>query len=251
MHHTLKKSLIAVTLAAAVPLFTGCAATQVAIAKRELDVQTKMSATVFLDPVKENERTVFVQYRNTSDKPDLDMASELEAAVANKGYRITRDPDEAHYLLQANVLHVGKVDPTAAQSALNGGYGGSLGAGMGVAAAAYATGHTNDRGVVGAAILGAIGNTVANAMVKDVYFSIITDVQIKERPRKGTKVNVESRHTLQQGTSGSSQSTFTEESDWKTYQTRIVSTANKVNLEFAEAAQPLRAGLVRALSGVF
>lgn len=247
----MKKSMMVVALAAAVPLFSGCAATQVAIAKRDLDVQTRMSATIFLSPIKESERIVFVQYRNTSDKPDLDMAAELEAAVANKGYRITRNPDEAHYLLQANVLHVGKTDPTAAQTAFNGGFGGSLGAGMGVAAAAYATGHSNERGMVGAVILGAIGNTVANAMVKDVYFSIVTDVQIQERSRKGTKVQVESKHTLQQGTSGSSQSSFTEESEFKVYQTRVMSTANKVNLEFAEAAQPLRTGLVRALSGVF
>lgn len=243
------RTIGAIGLVAATPFFVGCAATHVALNKRDLDVQTKMSATVFLDPVSQKDKTAFVQFRNTSDKQALDLSAELSAAIANKGYTIVMDPDKAHYILQTNVLHVGKTSASAAENALNGGYGGSLGAGMGVAAAAYATGHTNDKGVVAAALIGAIGNTVANAMIKDVYFSIVTDIQIKERSK--TAVNVNSQHTLAQGTSGSSQSTFSESSEYKTYQTRIVSTANKVNLEFAEAEPELRTGLVRSLSGLF
>lgn len=37
----------------------------------------------------------------------------------------------------------------------------------------------------------------------------------------------------------------------KTYQTRVVSSANKVNLEWVEAAPALRTGLTRAISGMF
>ena len=120
-----------------------------------------------------------------------------------------------------------------------------------MAALAYAAGHRNDQGLVGAGFLGAVGNTIANAMVKDVYFSIVTDIQIKERAGNGTRVNFDSRHTLAQGTSGASQSSFNEISDWKTYQTRVISTANKVNLEFDEAVPELRTGLVRSLAGIF
>ncbi|HQX85078.1 MAG: TraT complement resistance protein precursor [Pseudomonadota bacterium] len=247
----LRSSVVAFGLIGVIPMLAGCAATQVAISKRDLDVQTKMSATVFLDPVKENDRTVLVQFRNTSDKQTLDLYADLATAVANKGYRITTNPDEAHYLLQANVLYVGKVSPTAAEVALKGGYGGALSAGMGMAALAYAAGHRNDQGLVGAGFLGAVGNTIANAMVKDVYFSIVTDIQIKERAGNGTRVNIDARHTLAQGTSGASQSSFNETSDWKTYQTRVISTANKVNLEFDEAVPELRTGLVRSLAGIF
>ena len=52
--------LMAVGVTMSAVLLSGCAATQVAISKRNLDVQTKMSATIFLDPVKESRRTVFV-----------------------------------------------------------------------------------------------------------------------------------------------------------------------------------------------
>jgi hypothetical protein len=47
----------------------GCAAVHTSIAKKDLDVQTKMSDTVFLDPVGQDKKVVFVQIRNTSDQP--------------------------------------------------------------------------------------------------------------------------------------------------------------------------------------
>lgn len=238
---------LSVLLVCLVPVLGGCAATKVAIAKRDLDVQTKMSATVFLDPVKPDLRSVFVQIRNTSDRQDLDLGPEIGNALAAKGYRVVQDPDTAHYVLQANVLQVGKASPTASEQALSSGYGTAL---M-VAGSAYAMGNRSDRGLVGAGILGALAESIAGAAVKDVYFSITTDVQIKERIVGGAQADVESRHSLAQGTSGSTQVTFAEKSDWKTYQTRIVSTANKVNLEFEEAAPVLRAGLTRSLTGLF
>jgi len=64
-------------------------------------------------------------------------------------------------------------------------------------------------------------------------------------------VREDTHHTLQQGTTGTSTITASEITDWKRYQTRIVSTANKVNLEFAEAQPELVAGIVRSISGIF
>ena len=52
----------------------GCAATHTAIAKRDLDVQNKMTDTIFLDPVGPAQRTVYVQVRNSSDYAALDLA---------------------------------------------------------------------------------------------------------------------------------------------------------------------------------
>jgi hypothetical protein len=108
-----KTAICAIT--AAVLLLQGCAATQVALGKRDLDVQTKMSATVFLDPVPPEQMTVFVQVRNTSDRQDLDIAEDVKNAVIAKGYRVVRDPKLAKYYLQANILFVGKTSPTAIQ----------------------------------------------------------------------------------------------------------------------------------------
>ena len=79
----------------------GCAAVHTSIAKADLDVQTQMSDSVFLDPVGQEKRTIFIQVRNTSDKPNFDIESSLKTAIAAKGYRILQDPDKAHFMLQA------------------------------------------------------------------------------------------------------------------------------------------------------
>jgi len=58
-------------------------------------------------------------------------------------------------------------------------------------------------------------------------------------------------HNLHQGNSGGTTVTYNEDTDYRTYQTRVISVANKVNLDFSEAAPPLREGLVHVISGVF
>ena len=230
---------------------SGCAATQVAISKRDLDVQTKMSATIFLDPVKPEQRTVYVQVRNTSDQQAMDLQPDIAAGVAGRGYAVVDDPDQAHYILQANVLYVGKSDPTANALSLHNGYGGAAGGALAALGAGYAMGG-GGRAMVAGGLLGGITDSVTGAFVKDVYYTITTDIQIKERfAQPGAQAAMATEHDLQQGTSGGTQVTYTEMSDWKTYQTRIVSVANKMNLEFHEAVPALRQGLSQSLAGLF
>jgi hypothetical protein len=107
-------------------ILSGCAAVHTSIAKKDLDVQTKMSDTVFLDPVGPDKKVVFVQIRNTSDKP-FDIEGAIVTAIAARGYRITLNPDEAHFRLLGNVLSLAKASPTAADAALAVATAGSLG----------------------------------------------------------------------------------------------------------------------------
>ena len=56
------------------------------------------------------------------------------------------NPSKAHYLLQANILKVGKMSVSASQSALGGGYGSALaGAATGTALGAL-SGHSSTVG---------------------------------------------------------------------------------------------------------
>lgn len=208
-----------VVLLAGAVILSGCAATHVAISKRELDVQTKMSSTIFLDPVPKDKQTIYLQVRNTSDRSDFQIADSIRAGIQSRGYKVVNDANRAHYMLQINILQVGKIDPAAAERAFAAGYGGAM-AGV-LAGAAVGNGSTRDAAAGG--LLGGIAETISGAFVKDVTFSIITDLQISERH-------------------GGS---------WKRYQTRILSTANKVNLEFAEAQPSLEKGLIASLSGLF
>ena len=232
-------------------VLSGCAATHVAISKRDLDVQTKMSDTVFLDPVGSDKKTIFVQIRNTSDKPDLSVHAEILSAIEAKGYRVMQDPEAAHYILQANILQVGKSAPTAMEAAINQGYGVSAVGGLMLASGAAYVGGASGRGIAAAGLVGALAEGIAGAAVKDVYFSMVTDLQIKERMAGTGKAKVSSRHKLRQGNSGASEVSYAEESSYKTYQTRIGSTANKVNLAFDEALPELKKGLITSISGLF
>ena len=68
---------------------SGCGALHTAVAKRNLDVQTKMSSSIFLDPVEPEQRTIFVDIRNTSDKPEFDLKPQVVQSLQAwlSGYR--------------------------------------------------------------------------------------------------------------------------------------------------------------------
>ena len=89
--------------------FVSCSTLHTVVSKRNLDVQTKMSDTIWLEPAAANERTVFVQIRNTSGK-NLNIEQKITNVLTSKGYRIVNNPAEAKYWLQANILKVDKVN---------------------------------------------------------------------------------------------------------------------------------------------
>lgn len=235
-------------------LFTGCAAVHTGIAKRNLDVQTRMSDAVFLDPVGPDKRTVFVQVRNTSDKPNFDLEGPIKSAINARGYQVLDDPEAAHFKLQAQILSVSRASVTAAEAALNGGYGAPLAGLVTGAAVGVATGGTGrDMAVAGVAgaVVGGLVETVVNAAVQDVFFVAITDVQISQKARVGVTGQRDLQVDASQGIGGSETTTFSEVTDEKRYRTRVMSTANKVSLQYEEAAPELNAGLTRVLAGLF
>jgi len=237
----------------ALPLLLGlcaCAAATTAIGKRDLDVQTKMTDTVFLDPVAAEQRTVFVQIRNTSDRPDFEIEPQVSARLADSGWRVVADPERARYLLQANVLQVGQSSRTAAERTFAQGFGGTL---IGAAAGAGAGRVVSEApgAMIGGALAGAATAATADAFVRDVTYTVITDVQVSERAAGGVIVTERLNQDLTQGSSGSRVLSATETSEWKRCRTRILSTANQANLDFEDAAPALAEGLTRAIAGIF
>ena len=224
---------------------SGCGAATTAIEKRNLEVQTKMSDTVFLEPVSPEKQIVYLKVRNTTDK-DVEVEEQIRKAFESKGFKVVSNPDEAYFMIQANILQVGRTDATSTNSALQSGFGGGL-VGAGVSAA---TGGSGDNIGIGAAV-GAVAGLIANNMVKDIYYSMITDVEIRQRPAINEKiVQVEDNYSEQGTTSTVSQNVNTNDVQWKIYRTRVVSVANQVNLQFEEAQGELQKGLTRSLSGL-
>jgi hypothetical protein len=230
-------------------LASGYAATSTGLGKRNLEVQTKMTDTIFLEPVPPHDRTVLVQVRNTSDRAEFDIAPAVEASIAERGYRIVQRPEDARYLLQANVLQVGVVSPTAAEQTFAGGFGGTLiGGAAGVAGARIASDDT--RALIAGGLVGAATSSVVDALIDDATYTIVTDVQISERAGEGVVVTERLEQNLRQG-AGTHVISATQTHDWKRYQTRIMSTANRTNLDFEDAAPQLVNGLTRSIAGIF
>ena len=119
------------------------------------------------------------------------------------------------------------------------------------AAAGYAATGSNNT-ALGLGLAGAAVGFVGDALVKDIMYAIVTDLQIRERPLAGEVVTQTQQANLAQGSSTTTKQDIQGgKVEWKTYRTRIVSTANKVNLEFEEAKPVLESALARSVSGIF
>lgn len=240
-----KKNMLIAGAMAGVMFLSGCAATHTAINKRDLAVSTKMSDTIFLDPVPLDQQVVYLQVRNTSDHQEIDIESGIGSAIQAKGYQVTRDLDEAQYLIQANILQIGETDLRDASQAVGAGYGAALtGAALG---GTYVGGGS---GRVGTAIVGGLVGMAADAMVKDIKFSMVTDIRVSSRVDEGIEVTENNQAQLSQGSSGTRSVSSTATTDWQRYDTRVASVANKMNLKFEEALPELEQGLIDSISGL-
>lgn len=194
---------------------TSCSAFSTAVSKRNLEVKTKMQSSIFLNPVANNSKTIFLQIHNTSDQQSFDIANILKNQLTKKDYQIVSDPNQASYILQINILQAGKTSKIALTKSL-----GVLDTvGLGAAGAMIGGRSGKVGGAVVGGIIGAGAAVLANSLVEDVYYSAITDVRISDQQNQ--------------------------------YQTRILSSANKVNLKWENAKPELEKGLANAIAGIF
>ncbi|HHT3529912.1 complement resistance protein TraT [Kosakonia sacchari] len=224
---------------------TGCGAMSTAVKKRNLDVKTQMSETIWLEPT--SDKTVFVQVRNTSDKDMSGLQSQIATELTAKGYRVTSSPDAAYFWVQANVLKADKMDLRQTQGFLSSGYeGAATAAALGAGITAY---NSSSAGAtLGVGLASGLVGLAADAMVEDVNYTMVTDLQISERSK--ATVTTDNVAALKQGTSGMKVQTSTEQGNRAKYQTRVVSSANKVNLKFDEAKPVLEAQLAKSIAGI-
>ncbi len=247
----------------------GCTAADTAINHGTLQVQTHMSESIFLDPVPERARTIYIGARNTSDHPEVELRGALAQAIAARGYRVVTDPETAHYLLRVNVLQAGPIDPKNKTGALSAKYGEPLLAGAGAAGLTRLFG--GDTGTtVGIGLGIALGSYLANQLIQDVTYSVIVDIQLSERPLRGGMVHQTTNTSTTGGHSASERldtsgpvatssahashsraQRVEEDGDFKHYQTRAIAYADQMNLKFEEAAPLLVGKLTSSLSNLF
>ncbi|EHL30523.1 complement resistance protein TraT [Legionella drancourtii] len=242
----MKQCFIKTACMGTVILLTSCAATQTALEHRTLETDTHLKPTIFLSPVAQNQKTVFLIVRNTTQET-VSIEKPLTQALTERGYRVVHNPSQAHYHIQANILKVSKMSQAASKKALGGAFGSTLaGAGTGAALGAFGNNNTTLAGGIAGGVIG----LAADSLVKDVNYTMITDVQISERVGKGA-VQQQFKASLENGSSSGTYQTMSSRGDYKDFKTRVVSRADKVNLTFEKAKPVLEQGLVRALSGLF
>lgn len=224
---------------------SGCSAVYTSVAKSDLQTRTKMSKTIFLEPYKTTERIIFVQVRNGSDDPAFELETQIENRLRQRGYMITDDPELANYWLQANVRHVVRDDGQYGEEAVSKGFDGAVTGGY--IGSAFGDGD----GKVAAVVAGALIGLAIEASTSDVYYTAVTDVLVSVRSKNGEVIKSKENTRVELGANGSRRTTSEGTTDMKQYQTRIVASANKVNLEYEEAAYSLRNGLVSSISGIF
>jgi hypothetical protein len=223
MNKTLKKiTLLSICYLGFMSL-SSCQAASAEIHDHKLNVESRMSNSVFLNPLFIGPKTVFIQIRNTSTTKIDGFKNAIEDHFNNIGYTVVGDPQKAFYIVQVNILQFGQVKSKEQlwkdgmnfnQSAMTG-----LAAGVGTSMMGASGGAGLATGV---AVTGA--SWLANEMIENKIYSVITDVQISEE--QNSKI-------------------------MKRYNTRIISEANKVNLEFRDAKPILIKQLSKEISGIF
>ncbi|MCP4356095.1 MAG: hypothetical protein GY793_10830 [Proteobacteria bacterium] len=223
-----------------------CAATRTYFEKKDLSVNTTMSDSIFLEPTGPNERTIYVRVRNTSSSPQFKLQPAIIAGLISEGFKITNDPNQANFLLQANVRQFTSAYTTGDHDAGLGGVaaGGALGS-------AFGGGNGKIVGAATGALIGGLGATVVSATTKDVIYTAIVDIQLAQRTRNNDPIAYSNRITQRQGSGNSVGSRFSTESSWIKYRTLLTSRANKVNLTKQEAAPAIITDIVNSLSGLF
>ncbi|ALA26653.1 complement resistance protein TraT [Piscirickettsia salmonis] len=244
---TIKKIALLSASALVVAQLSGCSAIQTEINHGSLKTQSKMSDTIFLDPIPDKEKTIYVQVHDTSSEK-IDLKAEIIKDLEDQGWKVTKDLGKAHNMVQVNVLQAGEApNVQSVWQSMGNGYGNVLLGGFTGVAAGLATGSTGAGLAVGG--ITAAAGWLSDSLVKDVVYSMITDVQVSVKT--DGKVTQTTHSKLSQGTESKTVQTYNQKTNWLRYKTRVASVADKVNLKFEEAKPVLVKQVSKEISGIF
>lgn len=231
--------------------FTGCASTMNAIEHRNLNVQAKMSETIFLDVTTlAKNRKVYVRTTNTSDFQEIDLQRILGQKLASHGLELVPTPADDGYVVQVNLLYMGEQKGgITMDSVMAGGFGGAL---IGAAAASHKVSNSFSSiagyGLAGALVGAAAGAAMDTMVHVDEYIGAM-DVQIQE-PVQGGVTGTQSAD-LKNGSSTVTKTVRNVESNKQEYRTRIAVWAKQTNMNKSEASVVLAEKLATQIAASF
>ncbi|HAG53328.1 MAG TPA: hypothetical protein DCL21_06050 [Alphaproteobacteria bacterium] len=223
-----------------------CASNKLATEKKELRVDTRMSHSIFLEPVDPEQQIIYVKVKNSSGNKDLRLQRAIVGEMTYLGYQVTNAPSKANFMLQANIRNytsTAKAPDGSGETIVGAVLGGVLGSAIG-----------DGKGQEIATALGAVAGGAAGQKFSgrnlDVEYTALVDLVIAERSNNGL-VDYRNRQNLTQGEGTSVSANFTNQSQWKKYRTKLVSKATKINLTEQEATQAIVNDIINSLSGLF
>jgi hypothetical protein len=240
-------ALVVLLLFAAQMTLSGCAQTMHAIEHAKMTTTVKMSDTIFLDAANlAKNRKVYVRVTNTSDMQEIAFEGLLKDKLASKGITLVSDPNEAGYIIQANVLYMDyEKKGLTADGMLAGGYGGAI------AGAAFGGGGWKGPAagaLVGGVVGSLVGGAIGAAFKVETFFGAV-DIQIQERVEGGVRGTMTT--DASQGSATRLQTEREIRSDFQTYRTRIVAKATQTNIDRNEAAGIISEKLASQIAGMF
>jgi Enterobacterial TraT complement resistance protein len=269
----MRRSRIPVTLLAAVALTfaAGCAMMDkayVGTVKAVDPDQAKLKQeTRWLNPqpnlrmVSQDKMVAFIRVRDSSGS-GLDISKEVQQAVEDLGYKVTRNMDDAQYLINADVRYYGEnARADGGRATMAAGIGGGIVGGV----IGHQSGRTGEGAVVGAVATGLLFDTLAQRN-KVREFDAVVDVRIGERTKGGvrtTRRSSDEQVVAHEGSAGAGgmdvgasaggseeQQRAVVDEDFLYHQNRLVTYVSKLNLGPEEADPVLKERLVKALSNV-
>ncbi|MBI5135740.1 MAG: hypothetical protein HZA24_00225 [Nitrospirae bacterium] len=267
----IRATFSALAALAAVLLATGCATMDKAyvgtVKAVDPDQLRLKQESRWLNPhpnfrlVGEDKMKVYVRVRDSSGS-DLDISREVRMALEDQGYTLTRNLDDAQYVLSADIRYYGE------NSHVDGGRA-TMTAGVGGAVIGGIIGKQSNRttggAMVGGLVTGLLFDTLAQRN-KVREFDVVVDTRIGERVPGGvhtirrseddSSLSHSGRAAAGGGDSGwaageleeSQRASF--EEDFLYSQNRLVVFVQKLNLQPEEAAPVLQERMIRALSNV-
>ncbi|MGE0051766.1 MAG: complement resistance protein TraT [Arcobacter sp.] len=256
-----KIKTLGLSIAVSALFFSGCATT-------ELQTSSKMTQSVFINPVAKSKRLIFVSSKNTSGQK-INLENSILTELQAKGYTIIEDPEQATYVLMMNVLYCDKKQENNAA-------GGAVAAGAaGAGISAYNNGGAGQAIGVG---LGAalVGGLLAKA-TEDTIYQMQVDILIREKANgkvytssatangqssvsdsgKAGFMNTFSGNIKNTDASGKLNSNMANataqqyETNYIEHKTMLFAEATKMNLTLQEATPILEKQIANQIAGLF
>ncbi|MBF0286979.1 MAG: complement resistance protein TraT [SAR324 cluster bacterium] len=223
---------------------SGCAGINKAMDNSDMTTTLKMSNSVFLEPVAPEKQIAWIRIRNTTDQEHIDadlIRSKIVRKLQGKGYRITDNPQNAQFRIDANILFADLATKSlTADFATLGGFGGILGGSDG-----------NWKTQVGGGLAGAAIGAAIGSMIKVNNYAMVIDIQLSEKVEGGVHTEIEGRLSSGQAGGVYKEQNMNRTEDFFHHKTRIAATAKQVNLKFEEAVPVLVEKISNSIAGLF